>query len=109
LVFRIDYLIAPEGKFLSELEKIASAYYGKDDGSSPERNPAMIEKFRKLQEMPKETLFRQLFRSKYTFAIVIPHNLAQVKEAIEASLENMVWYRDNNYPDIANRVMEYGF
>ena len=30
-------------------------------------------------------------------------------ETIETSLENMDWYRDNNYPDIANKVMEYGF
>jgi hypothetical protein len=109
LAFRIDYLIAPEGKILNELEKIATAYYGKDDKSSPERNPQMIEGFKKLLKKSKEEIWSQLFRSRYTFAIVIPHNLKSVSETIETSLENMLWYRDNNYPDVANKVMEYGF
>jgi len=109
LVFPIDYLIAPEGKLLNELEKIATIYYNKDDKSYPERNPLMIEGFTKILQKPSEEIYKQLFRSKYTFAIVVPHNLKSVSESIQACLENMVWYRDNNYPDIANRVMEYGF
>jgi hypothetical protein len=109
LVFRIDYLIAPEGKILSDLEKIASAYYNKDDKSSPERNPVMIDGFKKLLKKTQEDICGQFFRSKYTFAIVIPHNLKAIKEAIQNALQNMTWYRDNNYPDIANKVMEYGF
>lgn len=109
LVFRIDYLISPEGKILSELEKIASSYYSKDDKTSPERNPVMIEGFKKLLNKPKDEIFAQFFRSKYTFAIVAPHNTKAVSDAIQTALQNMIWYRDNNYPDIANSVMEYGF
>lgn len=109
LVFRIDYLIAPEGKILNDLEKIATTYYSKDDKTSPERNPSMKEGFRKLQKRSEEEICSQLFRSKYTFAIVVPHNLKAVSETIETALENMAWYRDNNYPDVANKVMEYGF
>jgi hypothetical protein len=102
-------MISPEGKILSELEKIASSYYSKDDKSSPERNPVMIEGFKKLLAKSKEDIFGQFFRSKYTFAIVVPHNVKAVSDAIQTALQNMVWYRDNNYPDIANKVMEYGF
>lgn len=109
LVFRIDYLISPEGKILSELEKIAITYYNKDDRSSPDRAPLMIEGFKKLLAKPREEIFSQLFRSRYTFAIVVPHSLKSVGETIQTSLQNMTWYRDNNYPDIANKVMEYSF
>ena len=109
LVFRIDYLVAPQGKTLSELEKIASAYYGKEDKSAPQRNPPMIESFNSLLKKDKEVLFSQLFRSRYTFAIVATQNFKLVSEKIVASLQNMEWYRDNNFPDIANKVMEYGF
>jgi hypothetical protein len=109
LVFRIDYLVSPEGKILNELEKVASIYYSKDDRSNPERNPSMIAALKKIQEKSKEEIFNQFFRSKYTFAIVVPHNLKSVSEAIETALQNMAWYRDNNYPELANKVMEYGF
>jgi hypothetical protein len=109
LVFKIDYLISPEGKILSELEKIASAYYGKDDKSSSERNPSMISGFKKIVEKTDEEIAEQLFRSKYTFAIVVPHNLKLVSDALDTALQNMVWYRDHNFPDVANNVMEYGF
>lgn len=109
LVFRIDYLVSPEGKILSELEKIASSYYSKDDKSSPERNPVMIEGFKKLLAKTKEEITAQFFRSRYTFAIVVPHNAKTVSEAIQTALQNMQWYRENNYPLIANKVMEYGF
>lgn len=109
LVFRIDYLITPEGRLLSDLEKIASAYYGKDDGSSTQRNPKMTEGFGKLLQKSREEVYAHLFRARYTFAIVVPHNLSLVVEAIDTALQNMVWYRDNGYPQIANKVMEYGF
>ncbi|MBL7699567.1 MAG: hypothetical protein JNK79_15480 [Chitinophagaceae bacterium] len=109
LVFRLDYLISPEGKLLSELEKIASSYYSKDDKSSPERNPVMVEGFKKLLAKSREEVTSHFFRSRYTFAIVVPHNMKSVSEAIQTALQNMQWYRDNNYPLIANKVMEYGF
>lgn len=109
LVFRLDYLISPEGKLLSELEKIASSYYSKDDKSSPERNPIMVEGFKKVLAKSREEVTAHFFRSRYTFAIVVPHNMKSVSEAIQTALQNMQWYRDNNYPLIANKVMEYGF
>lgn len=109
LSFRIDYLIAPEGKILQELEKIVAIYYTKDDKPSHEKNPAMIEGFKKLLNKSKEEVFPFFFRSKHTFAIVTPHNHKQVSEALTNALENMKWYRDNSYTEIANRVMEYGF
>jgi hypothetical protein len=108
LVFRIDYLITPEGKLLQDLEKIGSSYYGKDDKSAPERNPMMIEKFKKILSRSKDSLFAQLFRSKHTFAIVPPTSHKTLSDAIETSMTNMEWYRNNNHPGIANKVLEYG-
>ena len=109
LVFRIDYLTLPEGKLLQDLEKIASAYYGKEDKTAPERNPLMIEGFKKLLGKTNEELAIHFFRSRHSFAIVAPGTHKTVTDAIETSLENMKWYRDNNYPEIALKVMEYGF
>jgi hypothetical protein len=108
LAFRIDYLICPEGKLLNELEKIVDIYYRKDEKQTIERNQGMMEGFRKLMERTREDVFPYLFRSRHTFAVVSPQNHKSVADAVNAAAQNMPWYRDNNYPIIANRIMEYG-
>ena len=107
LAFRIDYLVCPDGKLLNELEKIVEIYYRKDEKQTMERNQGMIEGYKKLLTKTKEEVFPFLFRSKHTFAIVMPQHHQTVADAINSAAQNVVWYRDNNYPRIANNVMEY--
>lgn len=108
LICRIDYLITPEGKLLHELEKIAGIYFKKDERPVVEKNRDMIEEFKKIQAIPKEEVFKNLFRSKHTFAIVAPQQYKTIADNIHASNQNMIWYRDNNYPFIATQICEYG-
>jgi hypothetical protein len=108
LVFRLDYLICPEGKLLSELEKIGDSYYRKEEKSTVEKNQAMIDGFNRLSKKSKQDVFNSLFRSRHTFAIVTPHNQKSISEAITNAEQNMLWYRDNNHVELANKVLEYG-
>jgi hypothetical protein len=107
LAFRIDYLICPDGKLLNELEKVVEIYYRKDEKQTMERNQGMMEGFRKLLAKTKQEVYPYLFRSKHTFAIVVPQHHQTVADAINAAAQNMAWYRDNSYPLIASNVMEY--
>ena len=108
LIYRIDYLITPEGKMLNDLEKIAAIYFKKDERPVTEKNREMLESFKKLQSTPKEEIFNYLIRSKYTFSIVSPQPYKVVADSIHAANQNMVWYRDNNHPFIATQITEYG-
>ncbi len=108
LVYRIDFLIAPEGQLLNELEKISGIYFKKDDRQMVEKNRDMIEEFKKLRDKPKEDVFQNLFRSRYTFSIVTPQPHKTIAEAINEANNNMLWYRDNNHEYFANKIMEYG-
>ena len=109
LAFRIDYLIVPEGKLLSDIEKIVEFYYKKSEKQTVERNDAMIEAFKKLAQKKKEDIFPFLFRSRQTFAIVPPQNQKTISDTISGASQNMFWYRDNKHPFMANKVLEYGF
>lgn len=109
LAFRIDYCLSFEGKLQLELEKIVDIYFKKDEKQTTDRNQAMIESWRKLLTKTGEDVYPYLFRSKHTFSIVAPQNHKSVNDAITAAAGNMVWYRDNTYPLIANTIMEYGF
>jgi hypothetical protein len=108
LLYRIDYLVSPEGKLLNELEKIAGIYFKKDERPAVEKNRDMIEEFKKIQAKPKEEIFSYLFRSKYTFAIVAPQAYKAVSDSIHAANQSMTWYRDNNYHFFASQISEYG-
>lgn len=108
VAFRIDYLISPEGKLMNELEKVVEKYYRKEEKSTMEKNQKMIEGLQKLARKSKEEIFPYLFRSKHTFSIVSPQGHKTVVETLNNAMQNMYWYRDNNYPVIANEVMEYG-
>lgn len=108
LVYRIDYLVAPEGKLLSDLEKITGIYFKKDERPVIEKNRDMIEAFKKLKDVPKEEFFKSLIKGKYTFAIVAPQVYKTVADAIHGANQNMTWYRDNNHPTFAVQIAEYG-
>lgn len=108
LVYRIDYLISPEGKLLHDLEKIVATYFTKDDKATTEKNRDMIEGFKKMQELSKDEIFANLFRSKYTFSIVAPQQFKTISDSIQNTNQNLAWYRDNNYPFIATQITEYG-
>ena len=109
LAYRIDFLIVPEGKLLTEIEKIVDIYFKKDDRSVSEKNRDMIEEFLKMQSKEKEEVYPYLFRSKYTFSIVTPQTHKTIADAIYNANQNISWYKENKHPEIAAHISEYGF
>lgn len=109
LGYRIDYLITPESKLLQDLEKIISIYFSKDDRSAQEKNHLMIDAFWRLNDKQDDEIVNFLFRSVSTFSIVSPQPHKVIADVLQSALQNMAWYRDNKYPEIAQRIMEYGF
>ena len=109
LAYRIDYLILPEGKLLSELEKVVEIYFRKDDRPVTEKNQEMMDCYQRLLLKDKEEFYPYLFRSKYTFSIVTPQNYKTITDSIFNANQNIAWYRENKLIDIAAQISEYGF
>jgi len=107
LTYRIDYLILPEGKVLREIEKIVDIYFKKDERQVIEKNRDMIIEFEKLSAFSKEEVFGSLYRSKHSFAVVSPQNWKTIADGVYNANQNVNWYRDNNYPNIAAQISEY--
>ena len=107
-IFRIDFLITPEGRLMNELEKAQAIYFKKDGASPVEKNRGMIRALEKMTTLPKEEVFRYLFRSTSCFSIRQPKTHATVIESIHNSHKSMQWYKNNNYPEIAMKIVEYG-
>lgn len=108
LLFRIDYLLRPEGKLLLELEKIIKVYYKKDDKPVIEKNRQMLNGLKKIKARTKEEVFPFLFNGLYTFSIVQPQSFKTISENISNANQNVAWYSKNGYPAIARQITEYG-
>lgn len=108
LCYRIDYLVRPEGRLLQELEKIVEVYFRKDERPVQEKNRDMMDMLELLPDISKEDFFRGLYRSRHTFSIVMPQQYKTVADALYNANQNVDWYRENNYPKIAEKICEYG-
>ncbi len=105
--YKLDYLIAPEGTLMNELEKMSWEYFAKDNKPFVEKNKKMKEALQKLADMPKEKVLEDLYRVKSTFGIANPAPHQAVVDLFANNLQNVKWYLDNNYLDIAVVIYEY--
>jgi hypothetical protein len=109
VVYRIDFLITPESKLLSDLENVHSLYWEKkDEVPLVERNKMMKDAIKKLLLYTKEEFANNVYWSSGTFAISTPHKQEKVREYIVNANRDGQWYVENKYPDVARRITEYG-
>ncbi len=108
LVYRIDFMVIPEGSLLRELEAISALYWANDNRQPTEKNRDMIEAFRKMAAKTEAEVYPCLFFAPCTFSIVTPTQYKNISDSIQKANTNAVWYRDNNYPGWAAKVVEYG-
>jgi hypothetical protein len=107
LIYRIDYLLVPEKKLLLDVEDMVSRFFTEDEKPVTEKNKALINALRKLADTKKETVIECLFRSKFTFSVAAPQPHKVTADTIYASNQNMLWYKDNQLPHIAQQISEY--
>lgn len=109
LIYRIDFLMQPEAKLLSEIEKINGLYWDKKEETAlVERNQMMKDAIRKLLDISKEDFSKSLYKTKYSFSIATPPKADKVRDHIMSANKDARWYIDNKYPDIALVINEYG-
>lgn len=109
LAYRIDYLLVPEGRLLTELEKVVEIYFRKDNRLVTEKNQEMMDCFQKMAMKEKTSFFPYLFRSRFTFSIVTPQNYKTIADAIYNANQNIAWYKEHKMPKVAAQISEYGF
>jgi hypothetical protein len=107
LLFRIDFLLQPQGNFFDDIDKINSIYNAKDNRTTPERNRQMLEELRKLQEKNKEEIFKDLYEVKATFGYVPATTHKQLFEFILEGFKNIQWYHDNRHDGVVTAIYEW--
>lgn len=102
LIYKLDYLIKPEGFMMEVLERLHRLYSTKDEKRSmAELNSLICKELRVLLDRPREEFYKEMYRVPATFGITMPVSHDRVVSLIDAELHQMDWYLDNGYEKIA--------
>ncbi len=107
LVYRLDYLLKPEGYTMETLERIHRLFFSGNSRSTAQLNQQLIKEFKKLQDHPQEEFFKEMYQVTSTFGITDPVGHDQVVNFIEGELPRMDWYQANGYQKVALAIPGY--
>ncbi len=107
LVFRLDYLIKPEGFMMDLLEKVYAAYFSKNNLTPQVKVQQMRRELQTLLDRPKEEFFKEMYRTRSTFGTnpAVPHGT--LASFIEGEMTNMEWPMQQGHDTLAFAVAQY--
>ncbi len=107
LLFRIDYLLQPQGALFDAIDKINGIYNAKDNKTTLEKNRLMIEELKNLLRKEKTEIFESFYDVRLTFGYVPVTTHKQFYEFILEQFKNTNWYYDNKYENIVTHIYEW--
>ncbi|WP_420458203.1 hypothetical protein [Neolewinella sp.] len=108
LVYRLDYLLTPEGHTMEALERMHRMYFAQeDDRPATHKNVRLLEELQQLLERAPEDFGEELYAGKSTFGITLPVSHDRLATLINNELSNLDWYQDNGYPEVARAIPGY--
>ena len=111
LAYKLDYLIAPEGYMMDNMERIHGKYFANDNKTTAQKSDMLRKEFTELSKRSKEDFYKEFYRVTSTFGITTPKNHDLVAGFIgdeeKGELRNMKWYIDNNHDDLAIAIPGY--
>ena len=108
LVYRLDYLLIPEGYTMEALERMHRMYFAREaDQPVTFKNVRLLSELQHLHRRAPESFAAELYAGKSTFGITLPANHDRLASLIDSELPNMDWYQDNGFPEVARAVPGY--
>lgn len=107
LVYRIDYLIRPEGATMELIEFVHNAYFQSNDTDIKVKNQKVIAALRDWLQRPKDRFDEEIYNVISTFGIAMPSGHNKLRECIDNELHSMEWYYDNRHDEVALAVPSY--
>jgi len=107
LIYKIDYLLKPEGYLMETLERVHRKYFEEDGQTTRQKNIQLRKELETLLDRSKEDYFKEFYRAAATFGITNPINHDRVVSFIDSELTQMDWYRDNGFTAVALAIPSY--
>ncbi len=107
LVYKLDYLIKPEGITMENLELIHHIFFKKNTSDAHQKNEIMRKELKEIKNINKSHFFNEIYEVLSTFGITMPTGHERLRSLIDSDLGNMDWYYDNGHFRIALSVPGY--
>ncbi|MCB0638006.1 MAG: hypothetical protein KDC54_15360, partial [Lewinella sp.] len=108
LIYKIDYLVKPEGYTMEILERIHRRYFTEDkDKTIQQKNQLLVSGLRALLQRSEKDYNREMYRVITTFGITVPATHDRLVHLINGELHHMDWYQENGYYAVAQAIPGY--
>jgi hypothetical protein len=107
LIYRLDFLVRPEGFTMELLERVHRVYFENDDKNRTQKILAARKELQKILDRSDADLHRELYRTTATFGItrVVEHE--KIVHFINGELPALSWLLESKQPDLALAVPGY--
>jgi hypothetical protein len=106
-IYKIDFLLQPQGKVINELEKLSWNYFNTKNVTIEGLIDDLEKGLKKLLEIQEEKLKNSFYMVTSTFGISPPSGKEAADNVINSNVNNVKWYLDNNYEAVALNILEY--
>jgi hypothetical protein len=106
-LFRIDYLVSPEGYVMEIIERAFRKFNENDGKNLVYKNIQLRKELVEILERPETEHIRELYYVNCTFGITTAATHDRLIELLNEHFSNAEWYEKNNHFAIAQAIYDY--
>ncbi|HRG32658.1 MAG: hypothetical protein JNK69_10720 [Saprospiraceae bacterium] len=106
-LYKIDYLLCPEGKSMELIEEAHSAYFEQGDLDAHEKVQSLSKSLKELNAIGEDKFALELYIVNHTFGINnnVPHST--IAQFIDTEMQALEWYLSNKHVKICQDICSY--
>jgi len=107
LIYKLDYLIRPEGALVDRIEQIHKNYFAQDQKNLQHKLKHMRQEVSKLRQLTRDEIAKEIYHPISTFGITTPASPSALNELMDREIHAIQWYLDHEYTEYAQAIVEY--
>ncbi|HEX5624744.1 MAG TPA: hypothetical protein VFX48_01905, partial [Saprospiraceae bacterium] len=107
VVYTLDYLVKPEGPMMDMIGNMHIRYFETPAEHTEQKISLLESGLREIRDLTDEEMANELYEVISTFGITSPANHKTIAQFIEAELQVLPWYEENNHDAICISICNY--
>jgi hypothetical protein len=107
LIYKMDYLVAPEGMIRELLNECHSYFFSQQLEWTEEKNRWIIKKLRPLTAIEEKDFARDMYTAVYSFGPALAIGQTRLFNMIDAQWDDVVWFIQNRHPEIVKAIFDF--